>query len=371
MKILLDPQIFIYQKFGGISRFFTEMYKFCDNNNDVEIDLPLFYSDNIHLSNYQIKNNYFLDNYNFKGKNFFIEKINQYSYEYVKKSLKKNKYDIFIPTYFDDYYLNYLNNTPFVLTVHDMINELYPNYFASTDNIPFIKKKLIQKANKIIAVSENTKIDILKFYPDTDPNLIEVIHRGFSMEIGEIDTKYKNILETKYILFVGNRTTYKNFIWLINTISEWLIENNTSIYCVGGGNFTNEELLIINNLNISNYLFQFNVLDKDLFYFYNKALFFVFPSEYEGFGLPILESFSCSCPIILPSSSSFPEVAGNAGIYYAINNKSELLNCFNRVITDNIYRDEKIKNGNLQLKKFSWFDTIEKSLIVYKNVCNV
>ena len=365
MKILLDPQIFNYQKFGGISRYFTELYRYAKLKNVCNIELSLCYSENLHLKNYNYKQSIILNNYSFFGRGFILEIIKKKSYKKSLNILKKNKCDLFIPTYYDTYFLNSIKNTPFVLTVHDMINELFPQYFSDSDQIPKIKKILIEKAAKIITISESTKNDILKFYPQISKSKIEVVYHGYSINKSNY---VKN--DDKYVLFVGNREGYKNFMWMIQTIKDWLIENNIKCYCVGGGIFTANELMDFENFKINQLLKYFDLEDSLLYSFYKNAIVFIFPSIYEGFGIPILESFASECPIILPNTSCFPEIAGDAGIYYNLNDKESFKFCLNKVLIDNKFRTCQINKGLSRLNNFSWNKTMENTFKIYKDIYN-
>jgi len=219
-SVLYDKQIFHLQKYGGISRYFSEIIHGISKYEQVDVFPQNYFSNNEHLKTNQ---KYFLTSIykykNFKGKNRLIEYLNKRDDNHLNKIIKQGQYDIFHPTYNQTDFLNFIpNDKPFVLTVHDMIHELYPDPdFTDYFNDKLNKSILIPKATRIIAVSENTKSDILKFYPSIDPNKISVIHHGYSF------SSYKNleksVIEKEYLLYVGGREFYKNFKWLISNIS--------------------------------------------------------------------------------------------------------------------------------------------------------
>ena len=212
MKILLEPLIFNIQKYGGISRYYAEIFRFLSINTNVVIDLPLYTTENFHLKSHGIGEsiliNFFGKLFPYRIKNYFILK----SYRKTFKLLKFAKYDLFIPTYYDVRFLKVIGKTPFVLTVHDMIHEIYPQLEPGS-SIVQNKKLLIELATKIIAVSEHTKKDILKFYPHVPKDKIHVVHLSHSISKVNLSMDYLiNVVgSTKYILFVGNRGVYKNF----------------------------------------------------------------------------------------------------------------------------------------------------------------
>lgn len=372
IKILFDPQIFNEQKFGGISRYYTELFTQFHKIKEIQIDCPLFYTDNIH---YQ-ESSFFSDS--FQKKNQVLIKVSKILRPYRPKNLRKKntektiellkeqQFDLFIPTYYDPYFMDYIKDKPFVLTVHDMINELFPQYFKNdTFTIPN-KKQLIEKATKIIAVSNNTKKDILSLYPHIDPSKIEVVHLAQSIQSESITPPE---LPKKYVLYLGHRVIYKNFRFFLKAIAPALkLHPDTHLLCAGGNAFSAEELQLIESLDVKGQVIQQDFQDDELGHYYKKALFFVFPSEYEGFGIPVLESMACGCPIILTNHSSFPEVAGDAGVYFELNNLADLTDKITMLLEEPKLRAHYSAKGLERAKKFSWKKTALASLNIYKGI---
>lgn len=362
MKILFDHQIFSMQKYGGISRYHSELMNEFDKMDNVGYQLALKFSDNYYLSSV---NNFetfrFLSGFKFRGKSRIISLVNQF---YTKYILNKKQYSVFHPTYYHPYFLNNLGNKALVVTVHDMIHELFPEHFSSFDNIVKHKKALVQRADRIITVSENTKNDLIKVY-GVDEKKIDVIYLGNSMSFSEENDS--NIdLPDNYILFVGVRGRYKNFTNFIRAAA-LIITNDSDLHvvCAGGGAFSEAELAEFRELGIQNNLMQTDIEDKTLGKIYSHAILFAFPSMYEGFGIPILEAFACSCPIICSNNSSLPEVAQDGAIYFDPNNQSEIQNAIQKLLDDPKLRSELIANGQLRLKAFSWKKTAEKTIRTY------
>jgi len=351
MKLLVDNQIFDKQIFGGISKYYSEILKFLKIN--CTVSHPKIYTKNIYL----LKNSKYL----YLLSSLRLDKINKIKkfIIYLNKKLifillKKSNFDIFIPTYYNTNFLNFIGKKPFIVTIHDMTHELFPQYFENDLSVISKKKLLIEKSKKIIAVSENTKKDILDIYPHISSDKIKVIHLGHSIEPNFNKERHSFISNKKYILFVGNRESYKNFEWFIKSVSDWILKNNFNIICLGGNKFSSSEINLLKDLNVENSIFQFFVKETELSSFYYNAFAFIFPSEYEGFGIPILEAMACQCPVILPKSSSFPEIASDAGIYFDLNSCTSLISCLNLLLSDLNLRKIFIDKGNLQVKKFSW-----------------
>lgn len=363
MRILLDPQIFYRQRFGGISRYFTELYRLTRNKPDFDVALPLLYTENQHLTHYGLQPR-FLTSWAWR----ILNKLNgtttlaDRNRQVVIRRLEKGTADLFIPSYFDPYFLKHLKNTPFVLTVYDMIHEIFPQYFPAADLIRANKKLLMEKAARIIAISDNTRRDILKFYPHIDAGKIDVVHLAHSIAASPAPHHPGN-----YILFVGNREGYKNFRLMIGAIHDWLIKNGFVLYALGGGPFNKSEVTMIDSLGLSNHIVQKQFRDHQLAGYYQQAFAFIFPSQYEGFGIPVLEAMSCSCPVILPAESSFPEVAGDAGVYFDIEAPGSIVMNLERLRTNPAFRFDVISKGRDQAAKFSWEKTVSGCLKVFEN----
>lgn len=369
MKILLDPQIFHQQTYGGISRYYTEVFSVLAKKNDVEIVLPLYNSENAYIKDTELLvENKKLDSL-IKALSFF--KISTRTLQKKKSDklfdqvAKKNDYDLFVPTYYDPYFLDKINGKPFVLTVYDMIHELMPQYFENDPyNVVERKIKLLEKATKIIAVSHNTKKDILKIYPQINADKISVIYHGSSIKI---EPNIKVNLPPSYILYVGSRADYKNFKFLVTAITPLLkADPNLNLLAAGGGEFDDDEVKWIKSLNLNKQIVQKSFKENELGHFYQNAEFFVFPSLYEGFGIPVLEAMATGCPIILTKHGSFPEIAGEAGIYFDSNSEEDLRDKIQMLLDDKKLRADFAKKGLEQVKKYNWNDAAEQCLKVYQ-----
>jgi len=369
MRILLDPQTYNEQKFGGISRYYTELYLELNKVEGVSMTCPIVYSDNLHLKEAGL----------FRGftnavvesawipkflRKKILKKTKPKNIQSAKKALLAQNFDVFVPTYYTPYFLDAIGDKPFVLTVYDMIHEIFPQYFLRDLSVSKNKKLLMEKATKIIAISESTKQDILKIHPHIDANKIEVVYLSHSIK----STQKVNLdLPDNYILFVGNRTIYKNFIFFLKAVAPLLNANKKLFVVAAGGNkFNAEEVRLINDLGVSKQLIQQNFEDHELATYYANAKCFVFASEYEGFGIPVLESMACGCPVVLAHHSSFPEVAGDAGVYFELHNAEDLKNKVAGLLENPAMRDEFSRKGLEQVEKFSWQKTAHDCLKVYQ-----
>jgi len=371
MKILYDTEIFDLQIFGGISLYFSKLFDYFSKDQDVDFKVPIIYSDNQY-----IRNSALLKHLSFYGNNFLFRKqltkfFTLQNELNTLKNLKNQEFDLYHPTYFNLNFLKYLNKKPFVLTVHDMTLEILPEYFVfdkNAENTINTKKYLIEKASRIIAISENTKKDILKL-TNIDENKIDVVYHGQPFESVENQDKI-DYLPENYILFVGQRSKYKNFVSFISAISNFLLKDeNLYLICAGGFNFSRTEKEIINSLNLTEKIIYTGIENENkLITLYKNAICFVFPSLYEGFGFPVLESFQCNCPLVCSNTSSFPEVAGEASEYFDPYDTESIKHALNKVLYDTNLRKSLIIKGQDRLKLFSWEKTAQQTKNVYKKV---
>jgi len=386
MKILYDHQVFTRQNYGGVSRYYCELMDQFSQNPDLNITLALRASYNENLCNRPSLNPYWSNKSHLLSRTQIIPYIQKYIHINLLKRLhinqsesvrllKKHDFDIFHPTEYNPYFLKHLQKKPYVITVHDMIHELYPAYYSPRDPTSQWKKNLIEKADAIIAISENTKKDIMKF-SNVEPDRISVIYLSNPFEFQE-KTNKTTILQNlplckkPYLLFVGTRTHYKNFVFFITAIAE-LLKKDTSLHvcCAGGGPFSARELKILKELGIHSNAHVVNTNDHIMPQLYANARAFVFPSLYEGFGFPLLEAFSCGCPVVASDTSSLPEIGGDAALYFDPRDPGSLLHAVESVLTDDQVREIFVRKGLLRVNEFSWEKTALDTKKVYQNVLN-
>jgi glycosyltransferase involved in cell wall biosynthesis len=366
MNVVFDGQIFSFQEYGGISRYYCELIKQFSAMEGVEPSLIIKYSNSHYLPELDfIHAKHFFPARRFKGRNEIIKLLNR---NYVRRNFQvQSQSDVFHPTYYDPYFLNLLGDIPFVLTIYDMSHELYPHLFSRFDFTAKNKKKVSAKASRIIAISEHTKKDIVTLL-NIPASKIDVIPLATTFSQAEI-SKTDIPTPDNYFLYVGKRNSYKNFLFLLNAMNALNpISAHSSLICAGGGKFTAQERIEIDRLHLSSKIIQMDVDDTLLTYLYSKAQAFVFPSLYEGFGIPILEAFACGCPALLSNRSSLPEVGGDAAGYFDPENASDLSKKLTELIKEKDLANDMRKKGFSRLKLFSWENTARLTLDTYKKV---
>jgi glycosyltransferase involved in cell wall biosynthesis len=383
MKVFYDHQIFEHQQYGGISRYYSRLISHTKDRSDVNYILSLINSSNQYLkeipevaatlsgdSDYYHK---FLGGLEFPGKWKLYQQRNKWlpgrirkNLNYSEKMLREASFDLFHPTDFDNYFLKYIGNRPFVVTVHDMIDEYFPEYsfHVHSNYKTSIKEQLIKKAAGVIAVSHSTKHDLLERF-SVDEKKIRVIHHAADeMPI----YSYEPIMSGCYFLFVGKRSHYKNFYFFLQAIQPFLLnDREIKIVCVGAP-FNGKEYAFFRDLQIEASVINMSADDSTLGNLYKYARAFVYPSLYEGFGLPILEAFQCECPVMVSNTSSLPEIAGDAALFFSPKDIHSVRSAFKRMLTDDFMRKDLIEKGRQQLQKFSWRATSEQTFDFYKSI---
>ncbi|MBE8722311.1 glycosyltransferase family 4 protein [Sphingobacterium pedocola] len=363
MRILYDYQIFSAQRFGGISRYFVELMRGIEARNEVSYSLDVFGN----VNHYLAKGN---------ARDFgFVEKLRKHhrkSHRILDKNrnkvieqLNNKEVDVFHPTYFDPYFVGHLSK-PLVITVHDMTYENFPEFFWSGDPTAYQKRILIARADKIIAISDQTKNDILKHY-DVDESRIEVIYHGIDA-VTPIHFEEVRDIPAEYILYVGSRNGYKNFSLLVQAFGVLSKRYSNIKLVLAGGPLEIAEKEHLYRNRILDKTIQIAATDEQLNTLYRNALFFVYPSIYEGFGLPILEAFKNRCPILLSNASCFPEIAGEAAAYFealALDSLIEQMEC---LLTDTEYRAKLVEKGDEQLKHYKIDSCVEKTIGLYQKL---
>ncbi len=380
MKVLYDFQTFQSQIYGGISRYFAELIDSLPLN--VKYQIAICYSDNVYLHRknlcsglqpLQDVRSQFLRNAVLGEKESQMQKVYTNSHKYGNTSnankicsieaLKNEDFDVFHPTYFDDYFLEHIGDKPFVLTIHDMIHELFPELLFDTF-LPARKANLVQKASHIIAISENTKRDVVNIL-DVPENKVTVIYHGSSLWKGN---RRSLDLPERYLLFVGERGMHKNFLFFARSMQAILMEVKDLYILCTGRKFMEAENSYLMKLGIRDRFIHRFIEEEDFFEVYHKAIAFIYPSYYEGFGIPILEAFEAGCPVVVSQASCFPEVAGNAALYFEPKNMKQLQDAILSLMNNIVLRQDLIEKGKLQAGLFSWQKTATETLKVYEQV---
>lgn len=362
VRVFYDYQAFGLQLYGGISRYFCELITGL-TKTDNKAHLSLLHSNNVHLREYGLD----FRSQIFPKRQRFLRATNRY---YNLIDTKFNKFDIYHPTYYDPFLISHIGSKPYVVTYYDMIHEKFCHQYQPLHNDKNIidwKKVISKEAAGLIAISENTKNDMVD-YLGVSPERIKVIYLSSSMKINTKDIVNAEISKRPYLLYVGNRDIYKNFTLFLTAVAPILKRYGIRLICAGGGGFNKTEWSLINAHGVESYIEQHSITDQTLAQLYSNAVAFVFPSLYEGFGIPILEAMSCQCPCILSNCSSMPEVAGKAASYFNPEDADDMRSAIIKVMDDKMYRDSLVEGGLKRASGFSWERTVRETISFYDDI---
>ncbi len=369
MRVKYDYQIFIAQKYGGISKYFSYLARELNKLNVQAEIVPL-----IHINEYIRKDKY-LRGIKLNIKSRIIIRL----FKYLNMGIdlffyRKFNYDIVHKTY---YSVISGSSSPLhskkIITVYDMTHEIYPEYFKDSKKVSLNKLEACNNADQIICISESTKNDLIRLF-NIEKKKINTVYLGIDRNIFKNLEKRSRFTKKfgHYILYVGQRSGYKNFSYIFNTyINNRELNKNFNIVVFGGEKFSHKEMDTIKAKKLEDNFFFISGDDILLSKIYNDAHVLVYTSLYEGFGLPVLEAMSCGCPVIAFRGSSIPEVAGDACILLNdMKSKIKLSSNILKLRNDSKYRNLVIKKGLTQSKKFTWEKCAKKTLNVYKKAIN-
>jgi glycosyltransferase involved in cell wall biosynthesis len=251
-----------------------------------------------------------------------------------------------------------------------MIHEKYSDNFPANDPTSLYKRLSLTRADHVISISQSTKKDLCELF-DFPEHKVSVVHLGFE----KFEAKPSLVLDDMnmsrpYLLYVGSRVGYKNFErFLMAVASKSKLINEFDVVAFGGGRFTETEKSLIHALGFDAMAVkQISGDDELLGRLYLKARAFIYPSVYEGFGLPVLEAMAHDCPVIASNSSSIPEVVGHAGEYFDPLDVEAQAEAISSVVFDEHRRSVLVEAGRGRLPLFSWERCAKETQAIYKKV---
>ncbi|HXN06920.1 MAG TPA: glycosyltransferase family 1 protein [Nitrospiria bacterium] len=364
MRLFFTHDVFSTQKVGGMSRYFVEVIKRIrrmDRESIFEICGGLFI--NQHLKGLPVE--WGIKVPSVRNTGIFRKKVNNW---FQERLIRRKAPEVIHQTYYSDF--PFRNNLKVVITVPDMIHELYPESFSDKGTTSVLKKRCCDRADKIIAVSNTTKKDLVRSF-GIEPRKVQVIYLANPLEGVAPDLKRKP-LAINYILYVGDRHGYKNFKFLIQAYAHSKkVHERFQLVCFGGGVFSVGEKAQISDLGIDENVIQVSGNDGLLALYYRNARAFVYPSLYEGFGLPVLEAMSYGCPVICSTGGAIPEIVGNAGIYFDPESSESIQVVLEKSLFDDSLIKEMVVRGRKRVKEFSWEKCARETLEVYKSLADL
>lgn len=336
--LIFDSIIFSLQKHGGISVYFSEIMRRAGN-------LKIQSTNLMYGENSTSKDSLFHMN----NENIHPRRLERY------RNIKPQHAELFHSSY---YRTATVNNCINVVTVYDFTYEQFvtgPRKWVHS----WQKFNAIRRADAVLCISNNTKQDLQNYLPDVPASKLFVTPLAANPLF---KTPAISATVGDYVVFVGARGGYKNFTLLVNALRH---VPGIRLCAVGGGSWTAEELALLEKQLPKRYEHKPNVSAEGLRDIYSSAIALVYPSAYEGFGIPVLEAMAAKCPVIALNNSSIPEVAGNAAMLLDTSDETALAVAIDKVSFATV-RQDLITKGVAQSQLFSWDATFNTTRSVYE-----
>lgn len=364
MRIAFDHQIFGWQKYGGVSRYLFELANniALAEQDKVAIISPLYINSYLSMASSELQ---------VMGRKVPAIRHTGRIYRAINQWLAPSMIQSFKPHIVHETYYSTKRLAPktckIVLTVYDMIHERFPAYFSSLDPLRKEKAVAVARADHIICISEHTRQDVIQML-GVSPEKTSVVHLGFSLtKTGNSNFEHPS---RPYLLYVGVRGGYKNFEALLRAYAQRIsLKHELDLVAFGGGNFSAKERALIQNLGLTEIQVRhISGDDSVLATLYKGAELFVYPSLYEGFGIPPLEAMSFDCPVACSDRSSIPEVVGNAASFFNPESTDAIADTIVSILNDANLQQTLILRGREQILRFSWQRCAVQTTEVYRKL---
>jgi glycosyltransferase involved in cell wall biosynthesis len=377
MKVFFDHQIFLTQKVGGVSRYFYSLKKALVENELCEVDNWAF----IYRNTYIGRGNgaFYLNNTGIKkidkliGTATGLRYLGMINEKVALRRFQRMDCNLIHATADDAAYISKSAvKKPLVVTVHDLIPELYPSHFYDIKTWLKMRHETFKMADHLICISESTRRDLKAIYGFGDDKISMVYHgpadymnKGRQHMLANPGTGKRQ----KYLLYVGDRKTpYKNFWGMMENLRSYIgNREELKLVCVGA-EFTGQEKSSFVKLGVADAVLSVQAREDELFSIYQNAECLILPSIYEGFGFPLLEAMKAGCPILSGNSSSLPEVGGDGALYFNPVTFDGFATQLDTLLHNEAVQAQIKLNQTGRLEKFSWRKTAEQTCAVYKSL---
>ena len=366
MRVVFDHQCFSIQVYGGISRYFCELALHLQENEQVNVAVsaPLYI--NNYLSNTASIRPCGLKIPHVAYTGLLVRFLNSM----ISNLALKHRTDVDI--FHETYYMK-LDNSPRsamrVLTVFDMIHEKFPGAFSSKDKTSRLKALAVNRADHVICISENTRRDLVELF-GVEPQKTSVVYLGHSLQVGGSASQLAQTHRQPFVLYVGKRGGYKNFSALVRALGgSRLPAAGFHMVCFGGGPLSTAEIEHMRACQLDPELITYcSGTDDILAGLYQRAALLVYPSLYEGFGIPPLEAMALGCPVVCTNTSSLPEVVGDAAELFDPSCSEQITAALEAVALSPERASILSRLGRERAQLFSWKKCAEDTLHVYQRL---
>ncbi|MEM1228647.1 MAG: glycosyltransferase family 1 protein [Planctomycetota bacterium] len=343
-------------RFGGVARYIVELAKAINKtSNHVRLDAKVFQNEYLRRSCGELGHNGIFS----KKFGRFAPTINSVLRSSVVGGRLRS--DLTHSTFYERPSVGF-RNAPSVLTVYDMIHEV----FYPRQRFVAVKRKAFKRADRMIAISEHTKCDIVERW-DADPDTIDVVHLASSIEDVIREPTWVSPTPAPYLLWVGSRGFYKNFRRFVQALPlTSCYQDGVGVVCAGGAGFSSKNLEDLHTSGVDpRRVVHVSPSEAELAGLYEHASMLVYASEYEGFGIPLLEAMQLGCPVVASDTSSMPEVAEDAAEYCDPLSCDSIATAIDSVYYDSTKRQFLIDRGRKRARRFSWKRCGEETIETY------
>lgn len=364
-SVVYDHQIFSLQRFGGISRYFCELAVRVQSvpGFSARVVAPVHFND--YLRDCEVPRLAVHLSLHLRGAGRLFRAANGLLGPLLVRAVAPSLVHC---TYYGP--PTKPSRQPLVVTVFDMIHELFPSHFPATDSVRRNKRLCVERADHVICISESTAQDLVRLL-EVPRSRISVTHLGLSDTFGEPAPSGEISPHCRpYLLYVGHRGGYKNFETAIKAYaSSSLLRDEVDFVTFGGHPFNSAEESMLSTLSLRPGAVRRLVgSDAELARTYRHARAFVYPSRYEGFGIPPLEAMSAGCVVACSNTSSIPEVVGDAAVLFEPDDLGSVAAALESACFDETLRLILARNGRRRVTEFSWDRCAEQATNVYRTL---
>lgn len=366
MRIGYDYQAFL-RRHGGVSRYFAELVRDLNGRPGVAATVVAPVYVNRYLLTPGIRRHvrgFFLP-FEFRGSARLAGELSAALQSVLSP---RRGFDVVHETYYSQRPLG--RGRVRVLTVYDMIHELFPQDFADSAQVTAAKRVAVERADHVICISETTRQDAIRLL-GIAPERTSVTYLACSPDSPTAGPR-PSLNVGPFVLYVGPRGGYKNFAVLLEAFgASREINRHLSLVAFGGGAFSDEERRAIDRFELGSRVRQVNGDDEILSAYYEAALAFVYPSRYEGFGIPPLEAMARGCPVVCSNAGSIREVVGDAGAGFEPDDSARLRSILEQILADRDYAAQLRDRGFACVARYSWAKCASETLQIYERLAGV